>query len=333
MELTREVIRSAYVHKKMVKEMMGWEYEGLSLLEVVKRIEERITQELPGEINRGIAFPVGIGINHCVAHYSPLLGNTRMIQKGDLLKIDFGVHVKGEITDSAFTIGVNTSRFDELIQISREATMIGVKMSGPEQRLAEIGEAIEEYVTSKEIEIGIGIGTDSQKHSLKTMRELCGHSIAPYTIHAGKAVPNCKLDFDYPARMKWGERYAIEPFVTTGEGLNRIDRSEISHYMIKTQSHSQSHFQSHSQSRFYHYIRNEYQTLPFNRRWIEELAPSVLDQGEDCQSALQSLVDAKIVEEYPPIYDVEGSYVAQTEHNVWIGEKRAYPLTTCVATL
>jgi methionine aminopeptidase len=41
----------------------------------------------------------------------------------------------------------------------------------------------------------------------------------------------------------------------------------------------------------------------------------------------QSLIDGKIVEEYPPIYDIEGSYVAQTEHNVWIGEKRAYPLT------
>lgn len=314
-KLSREAIQSAYIHKKMVKEMMGWEYEGKSTLEIVRRIEKAIAEQLPEELNQGIAFPVGIGINHCVAHYSPLLGEHKveMIKAGDLLKIDFGVHVKGEITDSAFTIGVNTGRFDELIQISKRATMIGVGMSGPDQLLSEIGDAIEEYVMSKEIEI-----IPSKRSPLKTMRELCGHSIAPYVIHSGKAVPNCKLNFNYPVRMRPGEKYAIEPFVTTGEGINRMDTnpSNISHYMLKSLSSSSSSSQLHT------YIEKKYHTLPFNWRWLEEE-----EREDDWRLSLQSLVDAKIVEEYPPIYDVEGSYVAQTEHNVWIGEKRAYPLT------
>lgn len=317
--IPKAAIQSAYIHKKMVKEMVTWDYENIKILDLVKRIEERIVLEVQAisphqtQLNGGIAFPVGIGINHCVAHYTPLTGNQVTLRAGDLVKIDFGVQIDGEITDSAFTIGVKTQDFDPLIEISRKATMIGVKASGPDKLLSEIGEEIEEYVTSKEIELP---GTsETRSIPLKVMRELCGHSIAPYTIHAGKAVPNCKIDFEYPLRMRPGEKYAIEPFVTTGNGLN-IYGSEKSHYMIKSgKSYKLTDGVLSS-------IMEKYGTLPFNRRWLAES----LSHLHIVDSTLDQRVKSGILEEYPPIYDVEGSYVAQTEYNVWIGEKRAYQL-------
>ena len=342
--IPKAAIQSAYIHKNMVKEMVTWDYENIKILDLVKRIEERIVLEVQAisphqpQLNGGIAFPVGIGINHCVAHYTPLTGNQVTIRAGDLVKIDFGVQIDGEITDSAFTIGVNTQDFDPLIDISRKATMIGVKASGPDKLLSEIGEEIEEYVTSKEILLP---NTSETPIPLKVMRELCGHSIAPYTIHAGKAVPNCKIDFEYPLRMRPGEKYAIEPFVTTGNGLN-INGSEKSHYMIKPgkshKSHKSTFLGQGPKVRDAHRdpegrrdiseggsssIMEKYGTLPFNRRWLAES----LSHRDIVDSTLDQMVKSGILEEYPPIYDVEGSYVAQTEHNVWIGEKRAYQLT------
>ena len=334
--IPKAAIQSAYIHKKMVKEMVTWDYDGLSILDLVKRIEDRIVFEVDAQtqsqsklqLNGGIAFPVGIGINHCVAHYTPLAGNQSTLRVGDLVKIDFGVHIDGEITDAAFTIGVNTTEFDPLIEISRKATMMGVKASGPDKLLSEIGEEIEEYVTSKEIVLPRSGKSDPIP--LKVMRELCGHSIAPYTIHAGKAVPNCKIDFEYPLRMRPGEKYAIEPFVTTGNGVN-LYGSEKSHYMIKsvrgTRSASQSPSLPVSPSHPLHKtIMERYGTLPFNRRWLDNIESHSQSQPS-ISSGLDQMVKVGILEEYPPIYDVEGSYVAQTEHNVWIGEKRAYQLT------
>jgi methionyl aminopeptidase len=48
------------------------------------------------------------------------------------------------------------------------------------------------------------------------VRNLNGHSIAPYRIHAGKSVPIVKGG--EATRMEEGEFYAIETFGSTGEG-------------------------------------------------------------------------------------------------------------------
>jgi methionyl aminopeptidase len=57
-------------------------------------------------------------------------------------------------------------------------------------------------------------------------------------------------------------------------------------------------------------IENNYSTLAFCRRWIE-------DSGFDKHLIpLKRLVDAGIVNAYPPLVDVPGSYVAQYEHTI-----------------
>ena len=62
------------------------------------------------------------------------------------------------------------------------------------------------------------------------MKDLSGHMIKPFEIHAGKAVPNIKIH--YPLRMMENEFYAIEPFITTGNGVS-ILKEPKSHYMLK----------------------------------------------------------------------------------------------------
>jgi methionyl aminopeptidase len=51
---------------------------------------------------------------------------------------------------------------------------------------------------------------------VRCVRNLQGHSIEPYVIHAGKSVP---IVAGGPAtKMEEGEIYAIETFGTTGRG-------------------------------------------------------------------------------------------------------------------
>jgi methionyl aminopeptidase len=58
------------------------------------------------------------------------------------------------------------------------------------------------------------------------------------------------------------------------------------------------------------HINNHYSTLAFCRRWIQ-------DAGFDKHIVpLKQLVDSGIINAYPPLSDISGSYVAQFEHTI-----------------
>ncbi|VDQ08025.1 unnamed protein product [Trichobilharzia regenti] len=63
---------------------------------------------------------------------------------------------------------------------------------------------------------------------VKPIRNLNGHSLGPYQIHAGKTVPIVRGGEQ--TRMEENEYYAIETFGSTGKGYV-IDGDEVSHYM------------------------------------------------------------------------------------------------------
>lgn len=63
---------------------------------------------------------------------------------------------------------------------------------------------------------------------VKSIRNLNGHSIGPYRIHAGKTVPIVKGG--EATKMEENEFYAIETFGSTGKGIVHDDM-ETSHYM------------------------------------------------------------------------------------------------------
>jgi len=68
------------------------------------------------------------------------------------MKIDFGTHVRGILTDCAFTVAFNPE-YDNLLTACIEATQTGIKAAGIDARLGEIGEAIQETMESHEVTI------------------------------------------------------------------------------------------------------------------------------------------------------------------------------------
>ncbi len=53
-------------------------------------------------------------------------------------------------------------------------------------RLCDLGEQIQEVMESYEVEL------NGKMHPVKAIRNLNGHSVGPYRIHAGKTVPIVK---------------------------------------------------------------------------------------------------------------------------------------------
>jgi len=250
-------------------------------------------------LEAGLAFPTGCSLNYCAAHYTPNAGDKTVLQYDDVCKIDFGTHINGRIIDCAFTLAFNP-KYENLLNAVKDATNTGIREAGIDVRLCDIGESIQEVMESYEVEL------DGKTYQVKPIRNLNGHSISPYHIHAGKTVPIVKGG--EATKMEENEFYAIETFGSTGRGIVHDDM-ECSHYM-KNFDVGHVPLRLAKAKQLLNVINQNFGTLAFCRRWLDRLGQEKYLMG------LRNLCDAGIVEAYPPLCDIKGCYTAQFEHTL-----------------
>ncbi|KAI5347385.1 hypothetical protein L3X38_015264 [Prunus dulcis] len=294
------VRRAAEVHRQVRKYIKGILRPGMLMTDLCETLENTVRKLISENgLEAGIAFPTGCSLNWVAAHWTPNTGDKTVLQYDDVMKLDFGTHVDGCIVDCAFTVAFNPM-FDPLLEASREATNTGIKESGIDVRLCDVGAAIQEVMESYEVEI------NGKVYQVKSIRNLNGHSIGRYQIHAGKSVPIVKGGEQ--TKMEEGEFFAIETFASTGKGYVREDL-ECSHYM-KNFEVGHIPLRMPRAKQLLATINKNFSTLAFCRRYLDRLGETKY------LMALKNLCDAGIVQPYPPLCDVKGSYVSQFEHTI-----------------
>ena len=206
--LYQKARQASEVHRQVRSYAQSFIKPGIKLTDMCEKLEEcnrRLVKE--NGLQAGIGFPTGCSINHVAAHYTPNCGDNTILGYDDVMKVDFGTQIDGRIIDCAWTVSFN-EKFDPLLEAVKEATYTGIRAAGVDMQMCEIGEQIQEVMESKEIEL------DGKVFQIKCCRNLNGHSIGPYQIHAGKSVPI--VGGGAAERMEEGEFYAIETFGTTG---------------------------------------------------------------------------------------------------------------------
>lgn len=305
-EFLSDYRQGAEVHRQVRAWAQKHIKPGMSLTEIAEGIEDG-TRHLTGHlgleegdnIKGGIGFPTGLSLNHCAAHFTPNKGDKKILGEQDVMKVDFGVHLNGRIVDSAFTLAFDP-RYDNLLAAVKDATNTGVREAGIDVRVCDIGAAIQEAMESYEIEL------DGKIIPVKSIRNLNGHDIIPYSIHGGKSVPIVKGGDQ--TKMEEGEIFAIETFGSTGRGYV-VDDMETSHYALRADAPNVALRVSSARS-LLNVIKKNFGTLPFCRRYLDRLGQEKYLLG------LNNLVSSGIVEAYPPLCDVKGSYTAQFEHTI-----------------
>lgn len=294
------VRRAAEVHRQVRKYMRSIIKPGILMIDLCETLENTVRKLISENgLQAGIAFPTGCSLNWVAAHWTPNTGDKTVLQYDDVMKLDFGTQVDGLIVDCAFTVAFNPM-FDRLLEASREATNTGVKEAGIDVRLCDVGAAIQEVMESYEVEI------NGKTFQIKSVRNLNGHSIGRYQIHAGKSVPIVKGGEQ--TKMEEGEFFAIETFASTGKGYVREDL-ECSHYM-KNFDVGHIPLRLPRAKQLLATINKNFSTLAFCKRYLDRLGESKY------LMALKNLCDTGIVQPYPPLCDVKGSYVSQFEHTI-----------------
>src|SRR3989338_10015630 len=170
-----------YAEKIVKKDML--------LIEIAEEIEEEIVKQ-----GGKPAFPVNLGINEYAAHYTPSYDDET--KACGLLKIDFGVQVNGWTADTAFSVDLeNNDENIRLIKASEEALDAAIEAVKKGKTLGEVGEAI---------------NSTAEKYGFVTIKNLSGHQIEQYNLHAGVNIPN----YNNKSSVVLDDGvYAIEPFV------------------------------------------------------------------------------------------------------------------------
>ncbi|XP_969150.2 methionine aminopeptidase 2 [Tribolium castaneum] len=301
-DIYNEVRLAAEAHRQTRQHIQKWIKPGMTMIEICEELENTARKLIAENgLKAGLAFPTGCSRNHCAAHYTPNAGDPTVLEYDDVVKIDFGTHINGRIIDCAFTHTFNP-KYDKLVEAVRDATNTGIKAAGIDVQLCEIGAAIQEVMESYELEL------DGKTYPIKSIRNLNGHSISPYRIHAGKTVPIVKGG--EATVMEENEFYAIETFGSTGRGVVHDDM-DCSHYMKNFES-SYVPLRLQSSKTLLNIINKNFGTLAFCKRWLDRAGATKY------QMALKDLCDKGVVDAYPPLCDIKGCYTAQFEHTIML---------------
>lgn len=147
-------------------------------------------------------FPASacISVNDEVIHGIP--SHSRVLQEGDIVKIDVGAFIGGFHGDSAntFPVGRVSPAALRLIEATKHSFTLGVEAAAkPGARVGDIGAAIDGYITQM---------------GYTTVKKYVGHGVG-HDLHEDPNVPNFGTS-GRGVRLCTGMTIAIEPMVNLG---------------------------------------------------------------------------------------------------------------------
>lgn len=141
-----------------------------------------------------------ISINQEIIHGIP--SSHRIIEEGDIVKIDVGAYIHGFHGDSAntFPCGNVSEEAKKLIAVTKRSWELGAEAVGKEgARIGDIGAAVDGYVVA---------------NGFSTVKKYVGHGVGE-NLHEDPNVPNFGTA-GRGARLCRGMVIAIEPMVNVG---------------------------------------------------------------------------------------------------------------------
>ena len=141
-----------------------------------------------------------ISINQEIIHGIP--SSNRIIEEGDIVKIDVGAYIHGFHGDSAntFPCGNVSEEAKKLIAVTKRSWELGAEAAGKEgARIGDIGAAVDGYVVA---------------NGFSTVKKYVGHGVGE-DLHEDPNVPNFGTA-GRGARLCRGMVIAIEPMVNVG---------------------------------------------------------------------------------------------------------------------
>ncbi len=174
---------------------------GVTTLQLDAIAEEYIRSHgaVPGFLGYGgFPFTLCTSVNEEVVHGMP---SHRELREGDIISVDCGTNMKGFCGDTAYTFAVGeiSPELKKLLQVTKEALMLGVEKSVAGNRVGDISHAVQQH---------------AENNGYTVVRELVGHGIGK-RMHEDPEIPNYGMRGRGPL-LKEGMVICIEPMINLG---------------------------------------------------------------------------------------------------------------------
>jgi methionyl aminopeptidase len=287
---------SGKILRETREEMKLFVREDMPIIEVCEKAEALIRAK-----GGKPAFPCNVSINDVAAHYTSPPDDTNRIPENSLVKVDIGVQIDGYVTDTAVTVCFNPE-YSSMADTAERALKAAIDNIRADASPGKIGGIIESTIRNR---------------GFRPISNLTGHSVGRYLIHAGTSIPN--VSQISLTKVKLGEVFAIEPFVTIPEAGGAVEDSpqKTIFRLVKSKSARNS-----PAKQLLKFIEETFRTLPFAERWLKGVVPK-----ETYAEAFKELLASKAVSGYPVFVEVTRKPVAQAEHTVIIEKDGCSVLT------
>jgi len=250
------------------------------------------------KVLKGIAFPTCVSVNNCVGHNSPLPDSVAILEEGDVVKIDLGVHIDGFAALVAQTVVVApptiaiTGRRADVISAAHYAAECALRLLKPGRTNTEVTEAI-----LKVAEI----------YHVNACEGVLSHVLDKNVVDGDKVIinrptPDQKVD---EIHFEEGETYAIDIVMSTGEGKTRELENRTTVYKRAQEQSYQVRMKAS------HYVLNEirehFGNFPFSLKALEDKRGRL---------GIVELVKHTLVHAYPILWEKSGEFVAQVKFTV-----------------
>lgn len=297
-EVFEKYMKAGEIAARVKNDVLNRVRPGMRLIDIARFVEDRI-RALGGQL----AFPCNLSVDSTAAHYTPEPLDTDVVEESSVLKMDLGVHVDGYIADTALTISFDPQN-EPLIEATRRTLDEALRSIRPGLSFYKLGGVIEDTARS---------------YGYNTIKNLSGHSLGHYQIHAGEVIPNHR-DRLTRGSFRDGGAYAIEPFLTPGIGLV-ADSDRVTIYALRPRGKLRR--LSEEERRLFERILGERRALPFTLRWYAE-GP---EEYYRLKEVVEGLARRGYAIEYPVLVEVSGERVAQFEETVVIYRGVVYVTT------
>ncbi|MEW5312787.1 MAG: hypothetical protein WDW38_004395 [Sanguina aurantia] len=318
---------AAEISNKAVAAIVALIKDGARIVELAKLGDSTINQEVAKSfkgknMEKGVAFPTCVSVNHIVGHFSPLSDDTATLKEGDLVKIDLGVHIDGFIATQATTVVVAadaaapvTGRAADAIAAARMAYEAAQRLIRPGKKVSEVSAVLNKIVEAYGCTLVEGVMT---------------HQLKQFVIDGSKCVlnrptPEHKVE---DAEFEENEVYAIDIVVSSGEGKPKIN-DEKDTTVYKRALEITYNLKMKTSRAVFSEITSKFPTMPFTLRALvtspESTAAAAAKPaaGKDKEvSAVQlrlgmvECLNHGLLHGYPVLHEKPGEFVAQFKGTV-----------------
>lgn len=281
-EILKNYEKARGISDQVIEYAKSIDFTNRKILDIAQEIENVI------KVKGGKpSWPVNISINEIAAHYTPDINDPITLKEDDLVKLDIGVQVNGYICDRAFTVCVG-KKTHPLIQTAEKTLQEALKLIKPGTKVCEISEVVESTVNQA---------------GFNVIRNLGGHRLDRFQQHAHPSIPNGKNTIQ--AEIEAGNVYAMEVFTTNGSGWV-IESSPT----LIFQYNKDVGVRLWEARKILERARNEFEGLPFCKRWLKDISPVKLEL------ALRQLSESDGIISFPPLREEGNGLVAVAEETV-----------------